>query len=113
MHEGTIAGSILDTALASTPEGCRLKKITVACGPLSGIVKESLELYFNEIAKGTPAEGAGIELRNSGAFLECSACGNKEAFDPGAPVKEDCGKCGSRNRLECGEGVFVESIAVE
>ena len=114
MHEGSIAKSVLETSLKFLPhDGKTIKKISLAAGVLSGIDKECFETYFRELSKGTAAEGAGIEMKVNDASLVCSKCGHSGAFDGSYPVIIKCDKCGGENRLEGGEGVYIDSIEVE
>jgi hydrogenase nickel incorporation protein HypA/HybF len=111
MHEGTIARSILNTAL-SAAEGKPVKKVLFRAGALSGIEKEPLLLFFNELKKETPAAGAQLEILTLPASLTCVSCSRQANYDGTIPLAVTCAVCGGDNRLAGGKEMFVESIEV-
>ena len=114
MHEAAIAQAILDTALAAAgKDNSRITRIVVVAGALAGIEQPSLEMYLTELARGTPAEGAALELKSTPARLVCRDCGQTAAFDSGRTVDVQCTKCGGPNRLEADDSCYLESIEVE
>ena len=65
MHELSITQSILDISLKAAREqgAARIRSIRLRLGPFSGIVPECVQMYLDLLAKGTPAEGARLEVR--------------------------------------------------
>lgn len=114
MHEAGVASSILSTVMGALPKPrAKITKIIVVAGALSAIERSSLELYFHELSKDTPAENATIELRHERAKLVCRDCEAEREFDPNAPVVPVCEKCGGHNKLVADSGVYVDSMEVE
>jgi hydrogenase nickel incorporation protein HypA/HybF len=114
MHEAAIAQAILETALtAAGKENTRITRIVVVAGALAGLEQPSLELYLTELSRGTPAEGATLEVKATPARLVCRACGHATAFDSGRTVDVQCSSCGGPNRLEADGACYLESIEVE
>lgn len=111
MHEGTIARSILNTALAAA-EGKPLKKVLFRAGALSGIEKEPLLLFFNELKKDSPAAKAQLEIQTLPAALTCVSCHRQANYDGSSPLAVTCEVCGGDNQLAGGKELFVESIEV-
>ncbi len=114
MHEAPIAQGILDAALAALPDPqARITKVTVAAGVLAGLEGDSLRLYFDEIAKGTAAQGAQLELHRIPARLICADCHAETPYDGSGDLKIECVQCGGPNRLNGGAELYIESMEVE
>ena len=110
MHELPVTKSIVETACQKCGEA-GLKKITainVVIGELSSIVGESVEMYFEIVAKDTSAEDAALNIRRVNAQLECGSCGNKFEHNKNF----NCPACGGESRLIRGTGIefYIESI---
>ena len=81
MHELGIATEILDIALTEA-ERHAAKKVTsirLRVGVLRSIEPENLSFLFEHLARGTPAEGALLEIEEEPVRVECEACGVSEA----------------------------------
>src|SRR5512143_2927969 len=81
MHELGVANEILDVVL-SEAERHAAKKVTsirLRVGVLRSIEQENLSFLFDHIARGTPAEGALLEIVEEPVRVECEACGVSEA----------------------------------
>lgn len=115
MHEGTIARGILDNVLEALPAGRNVTvvRISLVVGSCAGVVPESLELYFRELSRGTPAAGARLDLRISPAWLVCRSCGGRAEHRSGSPVAVTCAACGGANRLEGGRDLYLEEMEVQ
>jgi hydrogenase nickel incorporation protein HypA/HybF len=109
MHELSITCSIVDV-VAETANGRRVHRVTVEIGELSGVVAESIAFWFPEVAKGTAAEEARLEIREIAALARCESCG---AEFPTPSMLSAC-PCGSfrYTRLK-GEELNVKSIELE
>lgn len=57
MHELSITCSIVEIA-ANTARGRKVHRVTVEIGQLSGVMTNSIALWFPEVAKGTAVEDA-------------------------------------------------------
>ncbi|HOY68845.1 MAG TPA: hydrogenase maturation nickel metallochaperone HypA [Candidatus Ozemobacteraceae bacterium] len=114
MHEAAIARGILDAVLAAPAvAGRRITRVNVVAGALAGIVGESLDLFWAELCRGTPAEGSEVRLSIAYAILSCRSCGVKSEHRPGRTVELACAVCGGPLRLEGGRELYVESMEVE
>ena len=72
---------------------------------------DSVQFYWDEICKGTIAEGAQLHFRHVEAQLQCMAC-----FTAYHPVEQEirCPSCGSSGaKIVAGEEFFLESLDVE
>ena len=107
MHELSIAGAVVDTALKHAA-GRRVKVVTVRAGALRQVVPESLEFYFGFVTRDTGCEGARLELIEVPARLRC--CGQEWQMD--FPDFR-CAACGGAARIVAGDELEVESIEVE
>lgn len=115
MHEGSIAQGILTNALGALPPGRShvITRISVVVGASVGVVPESLELYFRELSKGTPAAAAHLDLQSSPAWLVCRSCQGRVEHRPGDPVQLNCATCGGLNHLEGGRELFLKEMEVQ
>ena len=72
---------------------------------------DSLEFYFEIVARDTPCEGARLELTEIDARLRCSDC--EHEWEPEIPAFR-CPRCESgRSTVVAGEELEVEYIEVE
>jgi hydrogenase nickel incorporation protein HypA/HybF len=113
MHELTVTESILEIALRHAQQAnvSRITALHLVIGQLSSIVDDSVQFYWDFVAKGTPAEGAQLQFRRIPAELRCRDCDRRYA-----PTAEDlaCPDCGSVHiEITAGEEFFLESMDVE
>ena len=113
MHELPVTQSMLDIALdRATKAGARrITDIHLVMGELSTNVDESVQFYWDIIAKGTLAEGARLHFRRIPAELQCISCGTKYGLDGGELVCPNCGSAGSR--ILAGEEFSLEAIDID
>ena len=113
MHELSVAQSILKIGLqhAEEAEAKRITDLNIVMGELSSIVDDSIQFYWDIIAKDTIAEGATLHFRRVPAELQCLTC--LEKYHP--TYKElICPKCGGVGaKIIAGEEFLLESIDVE
>ncbi len=109
MHELSITEAILDVVLRHA-NGAPVTAVHLSIGELSSYVDESIELFWTELARGTPAEGSQLHFARQPGTLLCIDC--KKEF----PVKTkdfQCPHCGSRSALpHGGRDCYVDSIEV-
>ena len=81
MHELGVASEILEVALSEADRHAAKKvtSIRLRVGVLRGIEPENLSFLFGHLARGTPAEGASLEIVEEPIRVECPACGASEA----------------------------------
>ncbi len=113
MHEYPLTQDVVRIAVAEA-EKAGAKKVTVIhlrIGELSSVFDESVQLFFDILSEGTPAEGARLEFTKVPAELECLSCRN---VFPRPKGSFDCPKCGGESRFTGkGREFLVESVELE
>ena len=109
MHELSITCSIVEL-VAEAANGRKVHRVTVEIGQLSGVMPDSITLWFPEVARGTAVEDASLEIREIAATARCDACG-AEFSTPSMLTPCPCGSFRFR-RLK-GEELSVKSIELE
>lgn len=117
MHEMALAQSILELALeTAASRGCaRLTRLVVHCGQISGVMPEALDLAFECLVKGTPHEGAKLDITILPLKLKCPFCGTRfGASDQGA-IYTPCPNCGEEfgHIVEQGKEMLVARIEAQ
>jgi hydrogenase nickel incorporation protein HypA/HybF len=113
MHELSVTENILEVVLrhAQEADARQVVHIYLVIGQLASIVDDSVQFYWDMIAKDTIAEHARLHFRRVPAEFECQKCGHR--FQLG---DEDwlCSQCGSGQlAIISGEEFFIASIDVE
>ncbi len=113
MHELPITQSLLKIALdhAEKANAQQITGINIVMGELSSMVDDSIQFYWEIIAKDTIAEKATLHFRRVPAELQCMTC-----FEKYHPTEQEliCPKCGSVGaKIIAGEEFSLESIDVE
>ena len=70
MHELGIAESILEITLRHAG-GARVEAVRLVIGELSSYLDNSITFFWDELAKGTLAEGSRLEFRQEPGGLDC------------------------------------------
>jgi len=110
MHELSLTENLLDVTLENA--GTRkIIHVNLLIGEFSHEREESIQFYWDDLAKGTSAENAQLLFKRVDAEMKCLAC--ETVFHP-----EDeaafCPNCQShRFTLLSGDDVKLESIDVE
>jgi hydrogenase nickel incorporation protein HypA/HybF len=113
MHEAGAAQAIVEMLCAEAAEkgASRVSAVTVVAGETAAYMEESLAFYLGFFAKGTPVEGARLELRTVKPRLKCRSCGlefERRRFS------FDCPSCGGEAAiLDLGTEFFIESAELE
>jgi len=113
MHELGVTQSILDIALryANNAGATRIKELNLVVGELASVVDDSVQFYWDMIAKDTIAEGAVLNFKRIPATLHCNACGHDFRINHRDFL---CPDCESPNiQVTAGEEFFLESIDVD
>lgn len=113
MHELPVTQSILEIALrhAKQADAKRITDLHIVMGELATMVDDSIQFYWEIIAKDTIAENAVLRFRRVPAELQCLSCAEK--YHP-ADGELACPKCGSIGaKIIAGEEFLLESIDVE
>ena len=113
MHELPVTQSLLKIALdhAEKANAQRITALNIVMGELSSMVDDSIQFYWEIIAKDTIAEKAELHFRRVPAELQCMAC-----FEKYSPTERElvCPKCGGVGaKIIAGEEFALESIDVE
>jgi hydrogenase nickel incorporation protein HypA/HybF len=113
MHELSVTESLLEISLrhAKDAQATRITDLYIVLGQLSSIVDDSVQFYWDLIAKDTPAEQAILHFRRQPAELKCQNCGH--TYAPGNEVLA-CPLCQSTQvKILTGEEFYLEAIDVE
>ncbi len=138
MHETSIALSILslvEEKFKSTPGAVRVSRVRIRVGSLSLVDPVALKFALEVAGKGTPMEGAEIEIEFVDPVFRCRKCGHewKLTGDQLGRLTNDkalaqvlhyypdlitehlkCPVCGSRDiDIVEGGGVILDSIEIE
>ena len=113
MHELAVTQSILDISLrhAQKVDAKRIVTINLVVGKFSSVVDDSVQFYWDLIAKDTIAEGARLNFERIPAQLECLDCSTRYALDGREMACPNCQ--GTKVRIAAGKEFYVSSIEVE
>jgi hydrogenase nickel incorporation protein HypA/HybF len=113
VHELPVTESILEIALRHGKQagGERITHLHIVIGQLASIVDDSVQFYWDILARGTPAEGAQLHFKRLPARLACLACLHEFALNDS---DFQCPSCSSQQiKLISGEEFFLEAIDIE
>jgi hydrogenase nickel incorporation protein HypA/HybF len=110
VHELSLSSAIIGT-VAKHAAGRRVAVVNLRVGRLRQVVPETLEFYFEFVARGTGCEGASLEQEVIEARLRCSPCATEWGIDIPAFRCPTCG--GSDVVVASGNEFEVESIEIE
>jgi hydrogenase nickel incorporation protein HypA/HybF len=113
LHELSVTQAILETALhhAQQAGATRVTDLNLVIGQFASIVDDSVQFYWDFIAKDTLAEGAKLHFQRIPAKLQCLDCGN--TYAPGDEILT-CPQCQSTQvKMTTGEEFRLESINIE
>ena len=113
MHELSVTESVLDIVVrhATKAQAKRVVRIHLVIGELSSIVDDSVQFYFDFLAKETVARDAELAFQRLPVSLSCGACQHEwhpETADWSCPA---CGQ--AQARVIRGREFYVDSIEVE
>jgi hydrogenase nickel incorporation protein HypA/HybF len=110
MHELSLSSAIVNT-VAKHADGRRVTHVSLRVGRLRQVIPDTLEFYFEFVARGTVCEGARLEQEVVDAKLRCRPCGTEWEIE--IPAFR-CPTCeGSDVVIATGNEFEVESIEVE
>ena len=113
MHELPIAQSILEISLrhAQQAGATRITDLHLVIGKLSYVVDDSIQFYWDMIAKDTIAEGAHLHFQRITPEFLCLDCSHR--YSPDGETLA-CPHCQStRVKVAAGDEFRLESIEVE
>jgi len=113
MHELPVTQSILKIALdhAEKANAQRITALNIVMGELSSMVDDSIQFYWEIVAKDTIAEKATLNFRRVPAELQCMTCFHKYHPTDKELVCPQCSGVGAK--IIAGEEFALESIDVE
>ncbi|MFA6149271.1 MAG: hydrogenase maturation nickel metallochaperone HypA [bacterium] len=112
MHELGVASEILDIALSEAGRHAAKKvtSIRLRVGVLRAIEPENLSFLFGHLARGTPAEGALLEIVEEPVRVECEGCGASEARS----FTIECPRCkGPGVTVTGGDSLSILSLEID
>jgi hydrogenase nickel incorporation protein HypA/HybF len=110
MHELSLSSAIVNTVVKHAA-GRRVAVVNLRVGRLRQVVPETLEFYFEFVARDTVCEGARLEQEVLDPRLRCNPCDLDWAIEIPAFRCPRCG--GSDVVIASGNEFEVQSIEVE
>jgi len=113
MHELSVTESILEIALrhAEKANAQRITDLYLVIGQLSSIVDDSVEFYWDIIAKETIAAGANLHFKRLPTEVLCLVCENRFSPNNGDYTCPQCRS--SQIKIVQGEEFLLEAINIE
>lgn len=113
MHELFATQTILEKALsrAADENAQRITGVHIVIGEISTYSDDSVQFYWDEISKGTIAEGAQLHFRHVAPEFQCMACFSKYQPNGGEIRCPNCGSVGAR--ILAGEEFYMEALDVD
>jgi len=113
MHEYSLTRRIIELAAGKAAErgASRVAAINLVVGDQAGVMFESVAMYFDIIAAGTPCEGAVLCCTPVPSKLKCLSCGTlfvRKPFDFTCPL---CG--GQGGPTEIGREFYIDTVELE
>ena len=110
MHELSLSSAIVNTAVKHAG-GRQVTTVSLRVGRLRQVVPDTLEFYFEFVARDTCCEGARLEQEVIDARLRCRPCAREWEIEIPAFRCPTCG--GAEVEIASGNEFEVESIEVE
>jgi hydrogenase nickel incorporation protein HypA/HybF len=108
VHELSLSSAIVNTVVKHA-DGRRVTLVELRVGKLRQVMPDTLEFYFEFVARGTVCEGARLEQEVIDAALRCNECGHAWAIE--IPAFR-CPQCAG-SRVEIASGNEFEVVAIE
>lgn len=113
MHEYALTKQIVQivNTAAQAHHAERVITVFLVIGENSSIIPDSVQLYYDMISPGTPAEGALLDVRTVKAEMHCPCCNQnfqRPRFSFACP---HCGTLGSPTKI--GNECYVERVELE
>ena len=109
MHELGITRNLV-AIVSEQAQGRRIRRVWLEIGDRTALLPDAVRFCFDVVSKGTPLEGATLDILELAAGRHCKTCGSPRPDDDGLP----CGDCGSlETRLCNGEELNIRAMEVE
>jgi len=109
MHELSLSSAIVNTATKHA-RGRRVAVVSLRVGRLRQVIPDTLEFYFEFVARGSLCEGARLEQELVPARLRCRPCEREWEIEIPAFRCPFCG--GSEVEIASGDEFEVQSIEI-
>ena len=117
MHELSLMASVMDIAREelSRHGTHRLTLLRIRHGVLDQVQPDAMRMAFEAMTKGTPDEGAKLELVEESLRLSCCLCGHEFTPDDRNARYAPCPACGETVPFSVigGEGIFLDHPEAE
>ena len=113
MHELSVTESILEISIrhAQEAKASRITNLYLVIGQLASIVDDSVQFYWDIIAKDTIADGAVLHFKRLPATLSCLDCNTR--YNPGSEGFA-CPNCKSDHvKVISGDEFYMEAIDID
>jgi hydrogenase nickel incorporation protein HypA/HybF len=110
VHELSLSSAIVNTAVKHA-NGRSVTAVNLRVGRLRQVVPETLDFYFEFVARDTLCEGATLSQEVIDARLRCRPCAHEWEIEIPAFRCPTCG--GSEVEIATGNEFEVESIEIE
>jgi hydrogenase nickel incorporation protein HypA/HybF len=110
VHELSLSSAIVGTVVKHA-QGRRVTLVELRVGKLRQVIPDTLEFYFEFVARGTVCEGARLEQEVIDARLRCNGCGHEWGIEIPAFRCPECG--GGGVEIASGNEFEVQAIEVE
>lgn len=113
MHELSVTESLLKIAVqhAEQANARRVTDLYIVIGDLASMMDDSIQFYWDIIAKDTIAQQATLHFHRVPAQLRCNNCLKEYSPTDRELICPKCGHVGAN--IIAGEEFFLESIDVE
>jgi hydrogenase nickel incorporation protein HypA/HybF len=110
VHELSLSSAIVNTVVKHAA-GRRVVVVNLRVGKLRQVIPDTLEFYFEFVARGTVCEGARLEQEVVEARLRCQECGHEWEIEIPAFRCPECAT--GRVEITGGNEFEVEAIEVQ
>lgn len=112
MHEMSLCLSMVDLVVerVSAEGAARVLRIGVEVGALGHVEPEALAFCFQSVARGTPVEGARLDISTVPGQAYCFDCGAPVAIAQRGDLCPGCG--GGALRIDDGEQLRVTQMEI-
>lgn len=111
MHEMSITKSMLEAVREEMDRNgmALLRNIKIRVGELTAVEPEALRFCFEASTKGTPMQGAALEIEEVPLTGKCLACGTVFRIEG---FRSSCPSCGARE-IERLTGTELDIVSIE
>lgn len=112
MHEFSLTQKLVDPALQNASSK-RIVRVNLLIGPFSEEREDSIHLFWKDLARGSPGEGAELHFERVPVEMKCLDCSGTFYLDENEQGSLCKYCCSEHLQLLCGDNIRLESIEVE